>query len=315
MKRELIVLVLVMIAASNSARAWDDTGHMVVAYIARSNLKPEVRQKLDNLLLPTPANNNHSWIEYCGRQYNLVTIANWMDDLRSVSRPAPFAEWHYTNFDPVFASDFPTNIPKDKIGPENKNVATQIRWAAEQLQRSRKFDTTAKASDDRDAAYALAYLFHLVGDVHQPLHCATRYSAAHPGGDFGGNLFDINYPSAYNTLHGLWDGAGGSFEFRTVERPANNAIPSELSTLAAGVANAFPSSNTEWNIKMEPEDWVKESNEFARSFAFNESNIKDDKNTAPSSEYIKRSKDISKKRIAFAGYRLAAVVNKIFSAP
>jgi hypothetical protein len=36
-------------------------------------------------------------------------------------------------------------------------------------------------------SYDLAWLLHLVGDVHQPLHATSRYSAAFPDGDEGGN--------------------------------------------------------------------------------------------------------------------------------
>jgi S1/P1 Nuclease len=36
-------------------------------------------------------------------------------------------------------------------------------------------------------AIALAWLFHLVGDVHQPLHTAQLFTAEYPNGDRGGN--------------------------------------------------------------------------------------------------------------------------------
>lgn len=37
------------------------------------------------------------------------------------------------------------------------------------------------------------YLLHLVGDLHQPLHCTTYVSAYFPNGDMGGNLINITY--------------------------------------------------------------------------------------------------------------------------
>jgi hypothetical protein len=56
---------------------------------------------------------------------------------------------------------------------------------------------TALASDIPDAvkSYDLVWLEHLVGDVHQPLHCSTRITAAKPHGDLGGNLVVVSDPS------------------------------------------------------------------------------------------------------------------------
>ena len=46
----------------------------------------------------------------------------------------------------------------------------------------------------------LFYLFHLVGDLHQPLH--TGYPD-----DKGGNLIDVSYlyKSYHTNLHTVWD--------------------------------------------------------------------------------------------------------------
>ena len=57
--------------------------------------------------------------------------------------------------------------------------------------------TTAKK------ATALAYVSHLVGDAHQPLHTSSRFSQTWPRGDKGGNYFLINNPAG--NLHAYWD--------------------------------------------------------------------------------------------------------------
>jgi len=36
-------------------------------------------------------------------------------------------------------------------------------------------------------SYDLTWLIHLVGDVHQPLHCVARITKGDPEGDKGGN--------------------------------------------------------------------------------------------------------------------------------
>jgi hypothetical protein len=295
--------------------AWDDTGHMVVAYIAYTHLDPSVKLKVNKLLLPSAENGGKSWIQLCGRKYNPVTIANWMDDLRGIAKPAPFAEWHYINFNPLFTADFPATIQKDQIKPAETNVLTQIVWAIKQLQSARKFDKTIKTKDDETSAYALAYLIHLVGDVHQPLHCTTRYSKKYPGGDFGGNLFSIKSPETYNSLHAFWDGAGGLFDFESIERPADNSIPPEIASLAKEVTDKVPATNSEWKNATEPEKWVEESNSIAREFAFNPQFIADNEDKAPSQDYINKAQEKARMRLAFAGYRLAETINRIYTAP
>ena len=41
-------------------------------------------------------------------------------------------------------------------------------------------------NDAERKAIALAWLFHLVGDVHQPLHTAQLFTIDYPNGDRGG---------------------------------------------------------------------------------------------------------------------------------
>jgi S1/P1 Nuclease len=42
-------------------------------------------------------------------------------------------------------------------------------------------------TDPEQKAIALAWLFHLVGDIHQPLHTAQLFTVEYPKGDRGGN--------------------------------------------------------------------------------------------------------------------------------
>ena len=42
-------------------------------------------------------------------------------------------------------------------------------------------------NDGQQRAIALAWLFHLISDVHQPLHTVQLFSREYPHGDRGGN--------------------------------------------------------------------------------------------------------------------------------
>ncbi len=57
------------------------------------------------------------------------------------------------------------------------------------------------------SAYDLPWLVHLTGDVHQPLHCISRFTKSQPKGDKGGNLV---YVTPGRNLHALWDGLAGT---------------------------------------------------------------------------------------------------------
>jgi S1/P1 Nuclease len=49
-------------------------------------------------------------------------------------------------------------------------------------------ETVAKNKNDPERkAIALAWLFHLVGDIHQPLHTTQLFIVDYPKGDRGGN--------------------------------------------------------------------------------------------------------------------------------
>jgi S1/P1 Nuclease len=50
-----------------------------------------------------------------------------------------------------------------------------------------------KGSNPERKAIALAWLFHLVGDIHQPLHTAQLFTVEYPNGDRGGNEICVQF--------------------------------------------------------------------------------------------------------------------------
>ena len=81
-------------------------------------------------------------------------------------------------------------------------------------------------------AYDLAWLLHLVGDIHQPLHAVARFTTQHPAGDRGGNDFKIQ--GTPDNLHSLWDDLLGSGE-----------NTQSVLTLADGITSEMQSRNPE----------------------------------------------------------------------
>ena len=50
----------------------------------------------------------------------------------------------------------------------------------------------------KEVKIKICYLFHLIGDLHQPLHIGY-------GSDKGGNSFQLTFNSKKTNLHGLYD--------------------------------------------------------------------------------------------------------------
>jgi hypothetical protein len=305
MWRPFVLGVLLAAATSENAFAWHDTGHMVVAQIAYLRLTPAARARVDSLLVAQP--NRRPLIhlcagvytsETCEKTYDPITIAVWMDDFRGDSLNESYAPWHYINFRPLF-----DGVPEaSDAGPEPENVLARINWAVNTLRLG-----TGIARKD---AETLGFLYHLVGDVHQPLHAATRFSAAQPQGDSGGNGFRVQMPAEtrVTNLHSFWDAAGGSFSFAAPKRPLDQTAKDRILGLANEVTSAYPEDATPESKDLDPHTWVVESNTLARQIAY--AKIKEGEQPTPA--YIDEVQKLSKKRIAIAGYRLAGVLNALF---
>jgi hypothetical protein len=64
------------------------------------------------------------------------------------------------------------------------------------------------ANDPAKRGVALAWLFHPMGDIHQPLHAIQLFSREYPNGDRGGIEMCVraSLNAAPVQLHRLWDG-------------------------------------------------------------------------------------------------------------
>lgn len=146
---------------------WGLTGHRVVGKIAESHLKRKARKNIEKLLV------NES----------LVTVANWMDEIRSDRQYDHTHDWHW-----VTVPDSLTYAES----PKNKNgdiVATLLRIIAE---------LESGALDKEWEIRNVKMLVHLVGDIHQPLHVGT-------GKDAGGNYIKLKWFGKISNLHRVWD--------------------------------------------------------------------------------------------------------------
>ena len=301
----VLVLCLLLSALPARAHAWHDTGHMLVAQIAYLRLSPAAKARVDKLLV-TPQGRRpliHLCAGYytpatCEKTYDPVTIAVWMDDFRGDSLNDPYAPWHYIDFRPIW-----DGIPeRTNVGAEPENVLSRIYWATNVLRNG--------TGSNKTDAETLGFLYHLVGDVHQPLHAATRYSASNPNGDAGGNGFKVQLPAETRiaNLHSFWDSAAGQYGYVSPKRPLDEAGKARILALAEAATKEFPAESVpEWK-DLDPHTWVVESNTLAREVVYK--NITE--GGAPSPVYTDAAQKLARRRLALAGYRLAGVLNALF---
>ncbi len=146
-----------------------------------------------------------------------------------------------------------------------------------------------------------------MGDIHQPLHTVTRFTPSEPGGDRGGNFFDLGEAAPRKNLHSYWDAAGGGFGFRDIKRPLTQSGRTKLEKFANNIENGFPRSGMMIEVnKMDPFEWAKEGKALAISQVYQGIQEQD----VPTQVYEKNAQKVSARRIALAGYRLAAILKQ-----
>jgi hypothetical protein len=92
-----------------------------------------------------------------------MLAARWADDIRTRDKAESRLPWHYVDF-PYKPEGEPASI--QAMEPPEENILTGI------AENTRILRT---GNDPARRGVALAWLFHLMGDIHQPLH-AVQYS-------------------------------------------------------------------------------------------------------------------------------------------
>src|SRR5882672_417442 len=290
----IIGALALMLCAPSLSLGWRAGGHMMVAYIAYQRLNPSAKAHV-NKLLAIPINP----AEISANSKDFVNAAHWADDLRPFAEFDSFKELHF--IDTPFSIDG-TRLPK----VPKPNIVTALEDNVKILRTS---------TDPKAQAQALRFIIHFVGDIHQPLHCATRVRQENPEGDRGGNLVSISIPGAgrkaavkKSNLHSYWDGGIDSFP-----KTGPNFSPPPLSEIPAAAALAMkgnsPSSpDLRLNDPFNFQSWADESFALAQDVAYKEM-----KNGAePSVAYKARALKVARQRVAWGGYRLAALLNAIW---
>jgi len=256
---------------------------MITAQIAYNMLDDQAKKEVDRLI--------KTLAQYGPQMSDFAETSTWMDAIKRTGLNA-FDIWHYRDA-PYNADGLPEVAP---AGEQN------VVWAIKQA------TATLKSPDagDFEKALMLRFLIHFAGDIHQPLHCVSRYTKALPAGDRGGNDFKIKTDFKYqDNLHSFWDAAANLY---------NNNIDTRLpgwkklvESAAQDVMNKVPKNSLAWTAD-DPEVWAKESYGLAVSYVYQ--NIEE--GGTPSEAYVTGAQKIILERLAMGGYRLGALLQSIF---
>jgi hypothetical protein len=131
---------------------------------------------------------------------------------------------------------------------------------------------------------ALLELLHLVGDIHQPLHCGY-------GSDKGGNTVQVSFFGKGSNIHKVWDSEIIDYKKLSLQDvlQSNNFTPEELSSIK--------NSNVE--------SWINESRGYLDNcYSFKDNKIDD--------IYVNANIGIVESQIYKAGIRLAYLLEIYF---
>ena len=302
MKIHRLVLVACLLLGPRPAFAWNSFGHMTVAAVAYKKLSPRVRKKVDALVRLNP--DYMGWVANASAanrdQVAFVMAATWSDVIKhevgytndgdapagpDAARNIGYADklqhkyWHY--IDIPFSPDG-TSLKK----PDSPNAETQIAAFRAAL--------ASPSSSDDVKSYDLVWLLHLVGDVHQPLHCTSRFDHEQRGGDRGGNLVALCATPCRKELHAFWDDLLGT-----------SADPRAAIRKGEGLPEADP----HFAAITDSAAWVEQSFQAATMAVYIEPIGVGPGPYTVDSNYEKRAHTLALKMVALAGARLANLLN------
>ncbi|KAF0716546.1 Aste57867_2794 [Aphanomyces stellatus] len=196
--------------------AWWDSGHMLVGQIASQCMNASDVETLHLVL--------RQWDTDFPNTGDITTAAIWADLIKCNSVVSTFCpsaltpswelynSWHFADKPVPFPHTTsestllgnkkatPTSASSPSLGGSADQVLTGI------------VQTLRTTHSPWTANQALRLFIHIFGDIHNPLHAATAYSATYlPHGDAGGTQLGLHPPCAAPNLHALWDSIGGVY--------------------------------------------------------------------------------------------------------
>ena len=313
MRKWIVSVVAVVLGiAPSMALAWNSTGHATVALIAYRELSDAQRKQIAQILKSHP---HYQQLLLANKpadvdegEWAFLRAASWPDMVRPARQGDRYKSpaithyhrgpWHYIDI-PFVVGDFKMPATHPSTRPEENAVTA--------LKANLAIFASAESKPE-DRAVALAWIEHLVGDIHQPLHAVSLYSEKFPNGDMGGNAQMVRTSSGVMRLHGFWDELlGTSDDYRAIVFLAD-----EITRVANEQTTTLMHQTTSID------SWAQESHDYAVAITYLNGELR----STPSSDwdqkkvtaeqvpalpvaYEANAQALARQRILLAGHRLA----------
>lgn len=252
MKKFILLLSLVSFLQHSSTLAWGTEGHHLVAEIAFRKLSDQAKANVMNFLGTT----------------TIEQASVWMDEMRSNKEYDFMKPWHYINIEKGV----------QYLPSTEENIVNEI---IEKQRELMHFKTLCSDQVKTD----VMILFHLIGDLHQPLHAGY-------GIDRGGNNVQVNFMGEGSNLHWVWD-------TKIIEQEKIN-LESCLQ-LMQGLNPDQISAIKAYDVS----SWMMGSRSYLDSVYSFTGNVLGE-------EYTQKNRHIVEQQLVYGGLRLAAVLEQIF---
>ncbi len=343
--RAITMIVAATVSAlvcADSTLAWNEAGHLTIARIAWERLNDSQRDRVVRLLRPHPhcrellLKNRPD--EVTEAEWMFLRAATWSDQVRppkSLPKETVATHpihkfhrgpWHYVNY-PYRAGQSESGLPEHPIPGEGlhpTNILDQLELSMNLLTGETANDPgrVEGLTDAQNNAVRLCWLFHLVGDLHQPLHVVMLIDedkfpkGAH--GDLGGNLIGIrsHIGAPPYKLHAFWDDRLGTDSHHPTVRA--------LAEVLAHDPQLAPGNLPEFAQHLDFKSWAAESYEAAKTTVYRDGRLPfalwddydqrritaDDVPILPPGAEA-QANTLARRRIVLAGYRLAEKLKQI----
>jgi hypothetical protein len=333
----LMGFVVVLLSASSSW-GWNDAGHLTISRIAWDIISVDQRESIVTILRQHPHRDSlllkDRPPEATEAEWMFLRAGVWADLVRppkefpreDVDRHPLYkfhrGTWHYVNF-PYQQGQRSSALPEQPL-PGNTNILRQLDQSMKVLLGPDQTDAdrVGDVNEQQNRAIRLTWLFHLVEDLHQPLHSVAlvdeRLFPDPPHTDQGGNKLAIRADSSskVKNLHWLWD------EMFSTDAHFSHVCQNAERLLHDPSLN--PERLTELVRHPKFRDWAAESYEAAIANAYQNLELKlvlwddfqagripeDEVPTLPLSA-LQKARLIAERRIILAGHRLAAKLKDV----
>lgn len=288
---------LALLLVHTAAQAWNGAGHQVIAAEGYRQLSPALQKKVAGALKAHPQFEKWKAAFVGNREdldfglYLFMRSSTWPDEIRREGGEYDHPKWHFI--------DYPLRPFRFPVEPD-ASPGDDILYGLRQAERS----LSDRKAPPRERAIYLSWLIHLLGDLHQPLHCASLFNRAFPNGDKGGNDFFVKPGERGISLHSFWDGLLGT-----------SGKPQAHLNYAIEIQAAHPrKSLKELRNAKTAKAWSLESRAVAIEHAYLHGKLPGgtSRETGPDlpDGYTKAAKAVAEKQAALAGCRLADEIQK-----